>query len=88
MYLSSDVAAAALRIPLQQPPGQRFDYNNANTQLLSLVLERATGRPLPCLSLSAAVATPAGRKRPDLARSSPRSGQALLLSVHRCQGLG
>ena len=28
------------------PPGERFDYHSANTQLLGLVLERATGQTL------------------------------------------
>lgn len=43
MYLSSDVAAAAMQVPPEQPPGEVYEYNNVNTQLLSLVLERATG---------------------------------------------
>ncbi|PSN07420.1 serine hydrolase [filamentous cyanobacterium CCP5] len=43
MYLSSDVAAAALQVPPEQPPGKVYEYNNVNTQILSLVLEHATG---------------------------------------------
>ena len=43
MYANSDVDAVALKIPAVQSSGQVFDYNNANTQILSEVLERATG---------------------------------------------
>ena len=43
MYANSDVDAVALKIPAVQSSGQAFDYNNANTQILSEVLERATG---------------------------------------------
>ena len=43
MYGSPDVDAVALKIPTEQPPKRAFDYNNANTQILSEVLERATG---------------------------------------------
>ncbi len=45
MYVGSNVARTALQIPSVQPPGQSFEYNNVNTQILSLVLERATGMP-------------------------------------------
>jgi CubicO group peptidase (beta-lactamase class C family) len=43
MYAGSDADAVALQIPAIQSPGKSFDYNNANTQILGLVLERATG---------------------------------------------
>lgn len=43
LYGGSDVQKLALSIPLEDPPGEVFDYNNFNSQLLSLVLERATG---------------------------------------------
>ena len=43
MYGSSDADAVALKIPAIQAPGQVYNYNNANTQILSEVLERATG---------------------------------------------
>ncbi len=47
MYLGSDVAATALGIPSIAPPGKTYDYNNANSQILSLVLQRATGEAYP-----------------------------------------
>lgn len=47
MYLGSDVTQVALGVPTQGPPGQAFDYNNVNSQMLALVLERATGIPYP-----------------------------------------
>lgn len=43
MFAGTDVDAIALKIPAVQEPKQAFDYNNANTQILSEVLERATG---------------------------------------------
>jgi CubicO group peptidase (beta-lactamase class C family) len=43
LYIGSDVQKKALSIPLERPPGQAYDYNNVNSQILGLVLERATG---------------------------------------------
>ncbi len=43
MYVSSNANNVALKIPAVEPPKQAFDYNNANTQILSQVLEQATG---------------------------------------------
>lgn len=43
MYASPDADAVALKIPAKRPPQQAFNYNNANTQILSKVIERATG---------------------------------------------
>jgi CubicO group peptidase (beta-lactamase class C family) len=43
LYGGSDVEKLALSIPLEGTPGTVFDYNNVNSQLLGLVLERATG---------------------------------------------
>lgn len=43
MYGGTDVDAIALAVPAIKPPGQTFEYNNVNTQILGLVLERATG---------------------------------------------
>ncbi|PSN11654.1 serine hydrolase [filamentous cyanobacterium CCT1] len=42
LYGGSDAQKLALGIPLVGNPGEAFDYNNFNSQLLSLVLERAT----------------------------------------------
>ncbi|MGB3136125.1 MAG: serine hydrolase [Nodosilinea sp.] len=42
LYGGSNVQKLALGLPLQRPPGEAFDYSNFNSQLLSLVLERAT----------------------------------------------
>ncbi|MGF1460400.1 MAG: serine hydrolase domain-containing protein, partial [Leptolyngbyaceae cyanobacterium] len=43
LYIGSDAAQVALSIPSVQPPGEVFDYNNVNSQVLAIVLERATG---------------------------------------------
>jgi CubicO group peptidase (beta-lactamase class C family) len=45
VHLSDHVEDALLSRRARRPPGQAFEYNSANSQLLALVLERATGRP-------------------------------------------
>lgn len=43
LYGGSNVHRTALAIPAVAPPGQRFEYNNVNSQILAIALERATG---------------------------------------------
>jgi len=43
MYIGKDVDRIALNIPALSSSQKDFDYNNANTQILGKVLERATG---------------------------------------------
>jgi CubicO group peptidase (beta-lactamase class C family) len=43
MYAGSNADAVALKIPALKSSGKAFDYNNVNTQILGIVLERATG---------------------------------------------
>jgi len=43
LALGTDFGAAALSFPLEHEPGGRFAFSNANSQLLGLILERATG---------------------------------------------
>ncbi|MBD2112959.1 MULTISPECIES: serine hydrolase domain-containing protein [Cyanophyceae] len=43
LYGGSNTQKLVLDIPLESAPGKVFDYSNFNSQLLSLVLERATG---------------------------------------------
>lgn len=43
MYLGTEVEKTALKIPLEKKPATAFEYNNANTQILAIILERATG---------------------------------------------
>jgi CubicO group peptidase (beta-lactamase class C family) len=45
LALGTDFAAAALSFPLAHEPGGRFAFSNANSQLLGVILERATGEP-------------------------------------------
>jgi len=45
LHLGDHLEDALLSRAAERPPGQAFEYNSANTQLLALVLERATGRP-------------------------------------------
>ena len=42
--LGTDVAAALSAFQLAEPPGGHFNYNSANTQLATIVMERATGQ--------------------------------------------
>lgn len=45
LSLGSDFAAAALSFDLEHEPGARFNFSNANAQLVGVILERATGVP-------------------------------------------
>ena len=43
LYIGSHLEKTALSIPSVRPPGEVFDYNNVNSQVLAIVLQRATG---------------------------------------------
>ncbi len=45
LYMGSNANKVALNVPLESEPGAVYSYNNFNSQLLSVVLERATGNP-------------------------------------------
>jgi CubicO group peptidase (beta-lactamase class C family) len=45
-YLTPDLKAAVRGLRIDVEPDTRFQYSSGDTQLLGLVLERATGRPL------------------------------------------
>jgi CubicO group peptidase (beta-lactamase class C family) len=42
-YYAPDLRAEALSAEIEEPPGERWHYNNFNPLLMGLVLERATG---------------------------------------------
>ena len=44
LFIGASMENALLRFDLEAPPGTEFSYNSANTQLLMLILQRATGR--------------------------------------------
>jgi CubicO group peptidase (beta-lactamase class C family) len=46
LYMGTKVEDTALKIPLDKKPATIFDHNNANTQILGIILERATGESL------------------------------------------
>ncbi len=46
MYVGTDVEGAVLDIPLVKKPATVYEYNNANTQLLAIILERTTGQSI------------------------------------------
>ncbi|AWH72692.1 serine hydrolase [Dokdonia sp. Dokd-P16] len=46
LYMGTDVEGTALKIPLSKEPATAFEYNNANTQLLAIIIEKATGLPI------------------------------------------
>ncbi len=46
LYLGTDVVDAALDIPAVKPPATIFEYNNANTQILGILLERITNKSI------------------------------------------
>ena len=43
IFTQEDQSAFALDVPLANEPGTRFVYSNANSQLMALLLQRATG---------------------------------------------
>ena len=47
IYYGTDLRKLALGVKAAYPPSQRFHYNNFDPPLLGLVLERATGVPVP-----------------------------------------
>jgi CubicO group peptidase (beta-lactamase class C family) len=45
-YLADDLAAQVARLRIAGPPDQAYGYKSGDTQLLSMVVQRATGVPL------------------------------------------
>ena len=46
MYLGDEVAATALSVPADKTPNTIWEYNNVNTQILAIILERTTGKSI------------------------------------------
>lgn len=46
LYYNSDLRKHALSLKTREAPGRFFRYRNSSTQLLAILLERATGKPL------------------------------------------
>ncbi len=46
-YYGNDLTQAAYRLKVIEKPGQRFAYQSGATQLLGMIVERATGKLLP-----------------------------------------
>lgn len=44
LFFSDNINGVALNIPLEKPPGLEWSYNNINSQILGLIIERATGK--------------------------------------------
>jgi CubicO group peptidase (beta-lactamase class C family) len=62
-YLTPDLKAAVRGLRIDVEPDTRFQYSSGDTQLLGLVLERATGRPL-ATTLQQALWQPMGAEFP------------------------
>lgn len=45
-YFDTDLRSMMLEVPITTPPGQEYIYLSGNTQLLGMVLEKATGKSL------------------------------------------
>lgn len=45
LFIGPDMEDAILRFDTDTPPGSEFTYNSANSQLMMLILTRATGQP-------------------------------------------
>lgn len=61
MHLSTDLLPVVLGLRRDRPPGRDHEYNNFNSQLLGLALERATGRRYAAL-LSERIWQPIGAR--------------------------
>ena len=46
LHLGTNIKNLALNLPSKEPAGNRWEYNNFNTQTLALVLEKVTKRPI------------------------------------------
>jgi len=46
MYLGDDAATTALAVPADKAPNSKWEYNNINTQILAVILERTTGKSI------------------------------------------
>ncbi|MEM9991428.1 MAG: serine hydrolase [Bacteroidota bacterium] len=46
MYAGPNVLKTTLEIPAIKPAGEIYEYNNANSQMLGIIIERATGVPI------------------------------------------
>ncbi|MDE0799393.1 MAG: serine hydrolase [Rhodospirillaceae bacterium] len=44
LFIGTDMEQSILRFGLDAPPGTEFTYNSANSQLMMMILQRATGR--------------------------------------------
>jgi CubicO group peptidase (beta-lactamase class C family) len=45
-YYGLDLKKYVSQMKIKEPPGQRFDYISGNTQILGMIIERATSKPL------------------------------------------
>lgn len=46
LYMGPNAEKTALKIPHELEPKSQYDYNNANTQLLGIILERVSGKSI------------------------------------------
>jgi CubicO group peptidase (beta-lactamase class C family) len=46
LYYTADIMQRIRTLKVQDPPGARFHYKSIDTQLLGVILTRATGKPL------------------------------------------
>ena len=75
LYLGTDLEKHTLALPAVADPGKYFEYNNYNTQILGMILERASGidiatfiatylwQPLGCRDASLWLDKPGGKAR-------------------------
>jgi len=46
MYIGHDAAKTAIAVPADKAPNTKWEYNNINTQILAIIIERATGQSI------------------------------------------
>jgi CubicO group peptidase (beta-lactamase class C family) len=86
-YFDDDLKKVILGLKVVKEPGQAYKYSSGDTQLLAMVIEKATGKKLYNY-LTESFWKPLGSENPDPMASRQRStrlGKGLLLHCQQCQ---
>jgi CubicO group peptidase (beta-lactamase class C family) len=86
--IGTDLASTALSFDVQEPPGQRFDYNGVNPTLLVMIIERTTGRRLRRVPVRETLEAARQSYRARLARPRGRARVRSYVAVRDPRGTG
>ena len=89
MYLYDDMAGFAVKAPLIAPPGTRWHYSSATTELLARIIRDAVGGPEQTLAFAwRELFNPLGMRNVTLEFDADRHAAGLELHAGERQGLG